>query len=107
MSLPRHTPGPWEVEFTNHGAPVVVGPLDNYQTIAVVDGVGAADGRIFSKEEVRANADLIAAAPDLSIALELVIDAWGVDDDRWIKGDMDAAIREGRAALAKARGEAS
>lgn len=58
--MTEHTPGPWELQLANSGARIVVGELGNYTVIC--HGLGGN----------RANARLIAAAPDLLAALEEV-----------------------------------
>ena len=110
----RHTPGPWHSEkmrapnggtyyrvFTDRdkdAAPheQVNGPVA--QVFCDYGGFGTPDG----------NAHLIAAAPDLLAALEVLMHAvdpysTGPDDvEPYFRAPMDAA----RAAIAKARGEA-
>lgn len=82
----KHTPGPWKVADT-------LGEWDDYM---VGDGSGdkIVAARIYTKED----AHLIAAAPDLLAALEVLVENGGIgprgmfDDASW--------------AIAKAKGEA-
>ena len=95
MSDTKFTPGPWRYDRTN-GSPttgehMIAGAKPGY--LAEVRDCGSGD--------VRANAHLIAAAPDLYAALYALLKAnLSCDDD-----NIDAADAA-RAALAKARGEA-
>lgn len=61
----QHTPGPWTHNAEGHA---VIGP-DN-QLVAVC----AAWGDAATEEEAAANGRLTAAAPDLLVALETIID---------------------------------
>jgi hypothetical protein len=100
--MSEHTPGPWRL---NSDA-LLVGNDALKMSIAIAyDSSTAADG--VSREEMKANARLIAAAPDLLEALKGALDSllyvqseygdqvggWGVRDDR---------IRKAREAIAKA-----
>ena len=79
-----HTPGPWDVSFGRNDAAIHAGG-----TIAMIDDVMTG---------WRANARLIAAAPDLLGSLEdmlAVLEARGADGP---------AMDRARAALAKAKG---
>jgi hypothetical protein len=96
----KHTPGPWRIARQNPspttGEWMIAGSVLGY--LAEVRDCGSGD--------VRANALLIAAAPDLLEALNRVmswIDNWSpefTNDEEWPQ-DRDAA----RAAIAKATGE--
>lgn len=57
--------------------------------------------RVRTRREKAAKARLIAAAPDLLAALEDIEQAWREDSPTF-----SAAVERGRAAIAKARGEA-
>jgi len=85
----QHTPGPWDLDIGKHGA-----AISNGGTIADINDTMTA---------WRADARLIAAAPDLLETLEK-IDAYLApekgDDDEW--REIRAVIQ---AAIAKARGE--
>lgn len=96
----KHTPGPWSV-----GWPFAAGEGDELDIVAVNKG-GIAflkvipTGHANNMEVLRANADLIAAAPDLLEALQAVVDAWNHE------GTMLEAERLTLAAIAKAEGRA-
>tara|TARA_Y100001933_G_scaffold257863_1_gene304924 strand:+ start:568 stop:867 length:300 start_codon:yes stop_codon:yes gene_type:complete len=98
MAKEAHTPGPWEWAknyaglFGPDGAEVL--PFAPYENIWVpyYSGSGEADAR------------LIAAAPDMKDAIAEVLH---FHDSGGHEGDLDEALRLCRAAIAKARGEAS
>lgn len=59
----QHTPGPWEVQVT--GAVARRRAADRWQEICTVEGAD----RDYGTPEGKANARLIAAAPDMIVAL--------------------------------------
>lgn len=68
MSKPKHTPGPWVVD---PDSPNDISPADDLGLgIANVSNVDNIDGRWLFGDESKANAKLIAAAPDMIAALE-------------------------------------
>lgn len=90
-----HTPGPWSVG----GSAGLVNQISILPCIGVVYGAG---------DEIKANAALIAAAPDMYEALKDLV------DDICDREDVDSpscnpgrksAVKWARAALAKARGQ--
>lgn len=89
MSAPAWTPGPWR--DGQDGNTRVYGP----------DGMGEHSGLIATVFKGRANARLIAAAPDLAEALEELLFE---DSD---KSEVDRVVTrvKARAALAKAHGQ--
>lgn len=94
-----HTPGPWEAADLR----VMWG------SYFVADCNGKGD--IGRQDESRANARLIAAAPDLLAALQLIVNGCTrvVDQDSCGQDMVKvraAAIEKGRAAIAKAGGAA-
>ena len=106
---PKWTPGPWRYDRTN-GSPttgehMIAGAKPGY--LAEVRDCGSGD--------VRANAHLIAAAPDLYAALDDLLAAYAEPDQQICCGGhgcgcrgasvRDLAEHRARAALAKARGE--
>lgn len=104
---PQHTPGPWELQrktkptktrkYYEHGESfVVMGRNNSYFGLAEVSGPCNFD----MQEELRANAALIAAAPELLEVLEDVADRWDVYDDE----DAPELGQRIRAAIAKATG---
>lgn len=98
-----HTPGPWIVngDFVEHREKL--GSVETAATIARCDYIGPIGMR-------KANADLIAAAPELlSICKELVVkDFQDIGNDGFrLWEELEAAIRKatgGNEAIAKARG---
>jgi hypothetical protein len=95
----KHTPGPWEADFETY--PIMV--RSQSETWPLVDELGNEEGRagvfIANTGDNKANARLIAAAPDLLDALMTVPQGllWS-DDDLWRWHD------KARAAIAKATG---
>lgn len=100
----KHTPGPWHVGM--RPGPMIYGPKG--------EQVADLSADLLMVEERQANLRLIAAAPDL---LEALTDALGMLDhymsgraDNWdgsTKGQARSTLVDGRAAIAKARGESS
>lgn len=90
-----HTPGPWMVDRQYPGELWIAEAGRNYQ-ICMVTGAG------FVTERDEADARLIAAAPDLLHALEMVRDA-----NRSDPHIPDYALRTIDAAIAKAGGGAA
>ena len=104
MSQAKHTPGPWRLptkeEARRWWAPVLIldaegGSLANAQP-----------GFPCDEETIRANAQLIAAAPDLLAALETGVELFELDEEANRPGtDAFTWLHQARAAIAKARGE--
>lgn len=91
MSNGAHTPGPWSIEERY---------TDSYAINPNVAWLGASSS---DKEgENEANAHLIAAAPDLLVALEEVLSC--ISETRG--ADARAAVEMAQAAINKAKGEA-
>jgi len=82
----KHTPGPWRV---NHRC------VEDEARNAIASVYRNVDGTGHNK----ANARLIAAAPDLLAACEAILSGWGHQDG------VSRAVEKARAARAKARGE--
>ena len=97
MSETKFTPGPWEVR---RGEPwVIAKAYGNMKSVVHLNYP------ITQSEEQQANAHLIATAPELYETLEAIIARW--DTPLWKDIEPTAVfIGKGRAALAKARGEA-
>ena len=89
-----HTPGPWLQAKTQPRHVIVDGPDGRPKKL--IAGV-ASESAVFTDAEWRANARLIAAAPELLSVLELVASCPEEAECTWI----DAI----HAALAKARGD--
>jgi hypothetical protein len=95
----KHTPGPWKVRKEWHGDGQEVYPnrkvsIGQPSEVCVVSGIYG---------ECKANARLIAAAPDLLEALQLAAEAMGGSTDPTLLGRADKAAQ---AAIAKATGAA-
>ena len=88
MSEAKHTPGPWQ--WTQHFDPTISIYKDGFGQIARLYDSSAGTGK--------ANARLIAAAPDLLDALQSIIE----DIDSEFGTDCD--YNKARAAIAKATG---
>lgn len=107
MSETKWTKGPWKVGLADeHEHQAAFGP-DGYMVAdCAIFGFGAAP----SEDECTANAHLVAAAPDMAVALSaapimsMYHTARGFEADRLI-ADYEAWRVNARAALAKARGE--
>ncbi len=100
-----HTPGPWRIQGNgtlNH--PVSGRPLT---TVRFETSLGTFEV-LDETNEPDANAQLIAAAPDLLHALEQLFEHCSMIHKHWGDGcnqkQADAAIKAGRAAIAKAGG---
>ena len=98
MTKPTFTPGPW-----------IIDPDETLPLAVIVDdenGTGIAEisvkPRREASAEVVANANLIAAAPELYAALDAIVGRIWEHDERT---EFYKAEDRGRATLAKARGE--
>ena len=97
----KHTPGPWmwdgdELWTRGHcGRPCYYMGFE--MSITVDEGFE-------HSEELAATKLVIAAAPDLLEALELLLDSYGEAHARYDLGDCEGSIRA-RAAIKKAKGE--
>lgn len=100
--MPGFTPGPWGIERTSDSNWVGVLRPDGKVEEIVMHNSRSFDYKREYVERQDANANLIAAAPDLYAACSAFIDAWRFDDDE----EKDEAIADMLTALAKARGEA-
>jgi len=90
--MSAHTPAPWTAsDNAIYGSSGLIKPLIAYL-----------DDR-FADEEAANNARLIAAAPDLLAALQMVNRVWSHDQTANLAPDSPVAIV--RAAIAKATGE--
>lgn len=89
----QHTPGPWYWADNVPDAP------KNYRMIVDVDGFTIAEPSPMGEADAR----LIAAAPELLAALQMVNRIWSHDQTANLAPDSPVAIV--RAAIAKATGE--
>ena len=104
----KHTPGPWRVEWRGEKERPGI-ESDSASLSVVIYGVKSDDdcgihGR--TPDEERANANLIAAAPDLLEALEVLTLAIGLTPIAGNKDALQESFDIARAAIAKAKGEA-
>ncbi len=93
--MSKHTPGPWQ--WTQHFDPTISIYKDGFGQIARLYDSSAGTGK--------ANARLIAAAPDLLDALKSIAIAW--KDEVLVHDDQREAMRAATAAIAKATGGAA
>lgn len=100
--MSKHTPGPWTTKFRRH-----VNFEENSHIHLLTDKEGFNIGLLSSwvndpetKLEAKANALLIAAAPDLLEALEELLLAW---DE--CQNPRDGVAEHARSAIARAKGE--
>ena len=93
------TPGPFSVAETRHKYDIVIrGPKNEPIALVLIAG--------FSKKEGAANANLLAAAPDLLEALQNIAEYWNQDQNEAAMADACwHAIHTARAAIAKATGD--
>lgn len=118
----KHTPGPWEVWPEVHGSHprhlvyISVGPVDKRRVCSTgvyghKRGAETSKKPVVTEEECRANARLIAAAPDMLAALIEAEDRLAMvlendtDEGRPVDGSIVIAWERARAAIAKATGE--
>lgn len=106
MTAPKHTPGPWKSVYRNGMAAAQYGhnvSCDMHSGPGMVAGCDSiAEVRGHDDDEAKANARLIAAAPDLLAACERFIRAQDEND----RNGLTSAAMLASAAIAKARGEA-
>jgi hypothetical protein len=107
MSEAKHTPGPWKIHRGKH----------NSCYLAVIDSIPDQDGKVvancichvaMTNDDRTANANAIAALPDLLAACEACIAADELTSSDGMGGDdmlaaYDAAIAAAKAAVAKAK----
>lgn len=100
MTDANFTPGPWKWEIDGKGTA--------WAAYSLSPGVLLTDfgsGTPWGDEIDRANADLIAAAPDLYEALSDCL--WMIEAKEGTSDENDKKVDAARAALAKARGDAN
>jgi hypothetical protein len=89
--MSAHTPGPWRLDTgSNPGSP---------KGMAVCEGPFIIANVVDLSNHAKANARLIAAAPELLAALELFVGWYSIGED-----SQNAIIRRGRDVIAKATG---
>lgn len=99
--MSKHTPGPWR-QFEHNGNVMVCAGPSHLATVAI--------GGAMDESSDRANARLIAAAPELLDALRTILEYAECYDDAgpraagWQSAELRADIEAARAAIAKAEG---
>lgn len=109
MGNTKFTPGPWVYapDYDENDGDIIIN-RDYEFPVAICFKSDLRDEIQYDPEEVRANANLIAAAPDLYAALEEVLNstmAMREEDFRYDEGSVSDVLNLCRAVLAKARGE--
>ena len=94
--MSAHTPGPWRLVTTNYG-PQIAGESPGY--LATTRGMFA----LKPEPEEMANARLIAAAPELLCALQVLLEIPQLHGKRAFSAM--PFIERARAAISKAKGE--
>lgn len=97
--MSEHTPGPWEVDFggsIGHIKSVAKNDRGTTPTVCKYDAASNSCAPSFSAEVMRANARLIASAPELLEALEEIRSDPDIRYRVWVKA---------HEAIKKARGE--
>ena len=99
--MTKHTPGPWILD--EESIDLLDFELETHRIWINADGmhIGYVDGP--RTEERKANARLIAAAPDLLEALKEIVKSLADQDDEGMIEHVDPMIKA-RAAIAKATG---
>ena len=85
--MTTHTPGPWRIGTPPTNGEQTIGTLQGLMVAVVTTGVGFT--------ETQANARLIAAAPELLLAVQELLSLWGSGID-------EPCVRRAKAAIAKA-----
>ena len=105
--MSEHTKGPWEVARTDAG--IIVRTESAKKTrfgasrYAAIGGFDRSDPEQLA--EALANARLIAAAPDLLRALEILASNWPPERDGLDNEPIPGGVMLARAAISKAKGE--
>lgn len=95
-----HTPGPWELTISGPNADTAYVRVLGWGTVAII---GLNQRLPHWDEPQRANARLIAAAPDLLVALQDVI-GWIPGATAWHTDEPMKAVERARAAITLATG---
>lgn len=101
----KHTPGPWQAALERgcHGVIASTLPEGRANFVAIVGN----DGDNPEREPERfANARLIAAAPELLEAWVALVGHFELFDREYLSRRLNEKLDAGRAAIAKAKGEA-
>lgn len=101
----EHTEGPWTVGDLEKGDQHVLIWASNDESAKTGYPLAQLDRTAFGIEEQIANAQLIAAAPDMLEALELSLDQLAALEGFFEGGGEMEAITKAKAAISKATGE--
>ena len=105
MSDIKWTPGPWKVYADDEVYSTTAKSAEDYPITVVPDSECGRDDygvNMANRQQSRANAHLIAAAPELYEMLDMLMDASGLGDSAQLLAEERENIIE---LLAKARGE--
>lgn len=95
--MTMHTEGPWSVAETRHNYDTVIrGPQGEPIALVLIAG--------YTKQEGAANTALLAAAPDLLEALQVVVRDYGAAHASCGDLEMSPALLQAQRAIAKAAG---
>jgi len=101
----KHTPGEWYIDngsWTQHTVGIEKWAIN----VKTKDGnffcIGDADGEHMTVEELKANAKLMAAAPDMLKACLYMIDSFDLDDKSLFTKQQKASIGYTKTAINKA-----
>lgn len=105
--MSKHTPGPWEMRLSDNATPFIQHGKDAYlhdiddpdHLVCVMPAKITRDFNSF------ANAYLIAAAPELLEALEMILQNWPVERDGMDSEILPVGVKNARAIVAKAKVE--
>jgi len=104
MSMTKHTPVPWRKAVSESDRPAMMSEIEIVAPGSVKESCRPIARLSLQGTETKANARLIAAAPELLEALEsLVMASAHCGESGWL-GDYDP-WENARAAIAKAKGE--
>lgn len=101
MYTTKHTPGPWEII---EDAVIEIIPVDTGDVIAYVEQAG------YNRDEVQANAYLIAAAPELLKMMKetlVEMEELSNEETKWISFIGRTNSKKLRSVIAKAEGRLS
>ncbi len=104
--MTEFTPGPWDLAWEDGKHGVVAASVDG--KMVFIGMIGNDDGDVIKNEVRKANACLVAVAPDLLAALvrcEATITELVRDHPEWVAACDRTALREARDAIARVRDE--
>lgn len=106
MSDAEHTPGPWELTFPFATNPVALIFKNGVGDISSIYRVSPTERNAgVETDEAKANARLIAAAPELLEALEIVVAIMNWEEVHPTVEKFDAIIARAESVIRKAKGE--